>query len=156
MPAVLTTENYVEVIKLLDTLENSEDFEGKQEYFDILNNAKNTILNIQTEIDAINAEVLEKLYPFDKISLKDRKTVHEIVDRYNALSDYDKQKIQHYDDIVKAMTQADNLYRALIISIAVCIIAAVLTAVIVIRARKRGRKKMYEMMMADESEYDNL
>lgn len=156
LPDVLTTENYVDVVKLLDKLQNSEDFEGKQEYLDILNNAKAKILEIQAEIDSINADVLEKLYPFDKISLKDRKTVHEIVDRYNALSDYDKQKILHYDDIIKTMTQVDNLYRALIISIAVFVIAVGLTVVIIIRVRKRRKKKMYEMMMADESEYDNL
>lgn len=156
LPKVLTTENYVDIIKLIDKLEKSEDFEGKSEYLKILADAKETVLKIQSEIDYINADVLEKLYPFDKISLKDRKTVHEIVDRYNALSDYDKRKIEHYDDIIKTMTQVDNLYRALIISIAVFAVIAVLTVIVILRVQRRRKKKMYEMMMADESEYVNL
>ena len=56
-----------------------------ERYLAKLSAAKREIAAIQTEIDSINAEVREKLYPFDGITLKDRKTVNGIVARYNAL-----------------------------------------------------------------------
>ena len=51
------------VTTLLDKLRQSEDFEGKEDYLARLTAARQEIAAIQAEIDSINADVREKLYP---------------------------------------------------------------------------------------------
>lgn len=145
LPARLTTEHYFTVIALLEKLNRSDDFEGKENYLKKLTAAKEEIAKIQKEIDSLNADILKKLYPYDKISLKDKKAVDDIVKRYNALSDYDKTKIENREDIIKTKTKIYNRLRA-------CIIAAVSVAVILslgtlvfVRIRRRKNKKIREM-----------
>lgn len=145
LPARLTTEQYFTVIALLEKLNRSDDFEGKENYLKKLTAAKEEIAKIQKEIDSLNADILKKLYPYDKISLKDKKAVDDIVKRYNALSDYDKTKIENREDIIKTKTKIYNRLRA-------CIIAAVSVAVILslgtlvfVRIRRRKNKKIREM-----------
>lgn len=145
LPARLTTEHYFTVIALLEKLNRSDDFEGKENYLKKLTAAKEEIAKIQKEIDSLNADILKKLYPYDKISLTDKKAVDDIVKRYNALSDYDKTKIENREDIIKTKTKIYNRLRA-------CIIAAVSVAVILslgtlvfVRIRRRKNKKIREM-----------
>lgn len=154
LPDRLTTESYVIVIKLLDKLDQSEDFDGKETYTAKLTDAKRKIAAIQGEIDALNAEIREKLYPFDGITLSDKQTVDGIVERYEALSEYDRTFIEHYEDVVKTRTKTDNLLRALIISGALLAVIGTLTVAVCVRIHRRKRKKQREM---DElaAQYDN-
>ena len=145
LPEKLTTEHYVVVTKLLYKLENSEDFEGKDTYLQRLTAAKSQIEALQEEIDAINAEVLEKLYPFDSISLGDKAVVDSIVDRYNALSEYDRAKINRWEDVIKTKTKIDNLLRGIIIAVVLVIVAAGVTVFVVLHIRKRRRSKRLAM-----------
>ena len=145
LPEKLTTEHYVTLTKLLYKLENSEDFEGKDTYFQKLTSAKSQIEALQEEIDSINAEVLEKLYPFDSISLGDKAVVENIVDRYNALSEYDRAKINRWEDVVKTKTKIDNLLRGIIIAAVLLVVAAGVTVVVVLHIRKRRRSKRHAM-----------
>lgn len=145
LPARLTTEQYFTVIALLEKLNRSDDFEGKENYLKKLTAAKEEIAKIQKEIDSLNADILKKLYPYDKISLKDKKAVDDIVKRYNALSDYDKTKIENREDIIKTKTKIYNRLRAYIIAaVSVAVILALGTLVFV-RIRRRKHRKTREM-----------
>ena len=142
LPEKLTTEYYVPVVSLLDKLNSSEDFEQKDYYLNKLTKAKGEIEALQAEIDSINAEVKEKLYPFENITLKDKKTVDGIVNRYNNLSKYDREKILRYEDILKTKTKLDNTVRAIWIFAFLAVFGAVLGTVTVkgIRKRKNAAK----------------
>lgn len=142
LPEKLTTEYYVPVVSLLDKLNSSEDFEQKDYYLNKLTKAKGEIEALQAEIDSINAEVKEKLYPFENITLKDKKTVDGIVNRYNNLSKYDREKILRYEDILKTKTKLDNTVRAIWIFAFLAVFGSVLGMVTVkgIRKRKNAAK----------------
>ena len=145
LPARLTTEQYYTVIALLEKLNRSDDFEGKENYLKKLTAAKEEIEKIQKEIDSLNADILKKLYPFDKISLKDKKAVDSIVKRYNALSDYDKTKIENREDIIKTKTKIYNRLRAYIIAAVSVAVILALGTLVIIRIRRRKNKKIREM-----------
>ena len=66
LPEKLTTEQYVLVVTLLDKLERSEDFDGKDAYLQKLVSAKEQIAAVQAEIDSLNDDIKAELYPFDK------------------------------------------------------------------------------------------
>lgn len=145
LPEKLSTEQYVLVTTLLEKLENSEDFDGKEEYLSRLTVAKNEINRLQEEIDSINAEIRKNLYPFEKLTLRDKKKVDGVVRRYEALSDYDRKKIERYEDVIKAKTKIDNELRAVIIGTAAFAAAVLIFACLVLRIRKRRRRKELEM-----------
>lgn len=145
LPENLTTEHYVLVTTLLDKLMQSEDFEGKEGYLQKLTDAKEKIAAVQAEIDSLNAEILEKLYPFESISLRDKKTVDHIVARYEALSEYDRTKIDHFEDVIKTKTQIDNTLRGIIITVILCISAAVIAFCLIRRVSKKRKRRETEM-----------
>ena len=145
LPEKLTTEHYVLVTTLLDKLTQSEDFEGKEIYLQKLTDAKEEITAVQAEIDSLNAEILEKLYPFESISLRDKKTVDDIVARYEALSEYDRAKIDRWEDVIKAKTQIDNTLRGIIIAVVLCIVAVVIAFFLICRIRKKRKRREAEM-----------
>ena len=160
LPERLTTEQYVTVTTLLDKLDRCEDFAEKTECREKLTAAKAQIEAISAEIDAVNAEILDKLYPFESISLSDKKTVDGIVARYQALSEYDRAKILHYEDVVKTKTAVDNLLRGILIGIVLTVSAAVTLTVVIVRLRRRRRRRArameeLEAMYADEDGGDN-
>jgi len=152
LPKQLTTGQYVAVVKLLEKLTLSEDFNGKAVYKTKLEDSKTKIAEIQTEIDALNAFITEKLYPFESMSLKDKDAVDEAVRRYDALSDYDKQKILRYEDVIKTRTQIYNLQRAIIISVVLGVVVIIGTVLVVYRIRVRRRKKLAQKMLDIEDE----
>ena len=157
LPERLTTGQYVTVTALLDRLEQSEAFDGMGRYLARLTAAKREIAAIQAEIDSINAEIREKLYPFEHITLADRGTVENIVRRYRALSDYDRTQIERWEDVARAKTQLDNLLRGMIIGAALLVIAAVTAVLLVRRIRRRRRKKERDMeALAEEFRDDGM
>ena len=148
----LTTEYFATVTTLRYILSNSEDFEGKQAYIIKLDKAYNRILEIQAEIETIKAEIKEKLYPFDSISLSDRKMVHELYDRYIALSEYDRSQFEPSDieGLLKSKTQVDNLYLAVWISGISVTVAVIVTAVVIYRIKKRRKERAMNAMPESE------
>lgn len=145
LPSRLTTEQYVDVIKLLTKIEQSDNFEGKDEYLKKLTKAKADIAATQAEIDAINKEVKEKLYPFNSLGLRDKAAVDDIVRRYKNLGSYDQNKIERVEDILKAKTKTDNLLRAIILSIVLTLVAVTATVLVVRRLQKLRHKKQRAM-----------
>ena len=148
----LTTEHFATVTTLRYILSNSEDFEGKQAYIIKLDKAYNRILGIQAEIDALKTEIKEKLYPFDSISLADRKTVHGLYDRYMALSEYDRSQFEPSDieGLLKSKTQVDNLYLAVLISGISVTVAVIVTVVVIYRIKKRRKERAMNAMPESE------
>lgn len=155
LPQKLSTEHYVLVVKLLDKLQQSEDFEEKQYYLDKLSGAKQQIADIQAEIDSINAEIAEKLYPFERISIKDKSVIEGIVNRYNALSAYDQAKINRWEDVIKTKTKVDNLIRAIIISV-ICIIVCAVVTIITIKSIKKRRNAKTLAMEELAAQYEDV
>lgn len=145
LPKNPTTENYVLVITLLDKINRCEDFSGRDEIIKKLEEAKTKIAEIQAEIDSLNAEVKEKLYPLEKMTLSDLKTAEEIYQRYEKLSDYDKTKILNFEDVIKTKTHLENILRGMIIGAALTVIAAVTAFFVIKDIKKRKHKKEREM-----------
>ena len=145
LPENPTTENYVLVITLLDKINRCEDFSGKDEIIKKLEEAKDKISEIQAEIDNINAEVKEKLYPFEKMTLSDLKTAEEIYQRYEKLSDYDKTKVLNFEDVIKTKTHLENILRGIIIGAVLTVIAAVTAFFVIKDIKKRKHRKEREM-----------
>lgn len=145
LPDNLTTEYRARVLRLYSKIQNCFDFEGKDAYAEKLRAAKETIDGIQREIDALNSEIKEKLYPFDDISLSDKGAVDDIYARALALSEYDRTKIERFEDVVRAKTQVDNAQRAVIIGVSLTFICAALTVGLVLGIRARRRRKVREM-----------
>ncbi len=145
LPENLTTAQYVTVTTLLDKLRRCGEFEGKEGYLQKLTGAKEKIEAIQGEIDSINQDIIEKLYPFEDISLANKETVDEIVARCQALSPEDQKKIEGWEDVVKTKTKVEDQLRGVIIGAALCVVLVVTTFFLVRRLRKRRRKKEREM-----------
>ena len=152
LPTTLTTEYRAEVLRLFNKINNCFDFDDKQTYYIKLEKAKNAIEEIQNEIDDIKAEIKDKLYPFDKISLSDRETIHVLYERYMALSDYDKTQLESSDveGLLKSKTQVDNLYLAVWISGISILIAGIATVIIIVNVKKRKREKAKKQMPESE------
>ena len=147
----LTTKDYVEVVNLMYILDNSKDFENKEDMKIVLDKAYNQIECIQGEIDLINTKITKELHPFDELTLGDKKVCEEIFVRYENLSSDDRVKITHIEDLIKAKTQLDNLTTALIIGCVLGCISIVVVVVVVIRVRKRrAMKKNAEMEESEE------
>lgn len=148
----LTTEYFATVTTLRYILSNSEDFEGKQAYVIKLDKAYNRILEIQAEIDALKADIKEKLYPFEGIGLSDRSTVCELYERYMSLSEYDRGQFESSDveGLLKCKTQVDNLYLAVWISAMGLAVAVVVTAIVIYRIKKRRKERAASAMPESE------
>ena len=92
------------------------------------------------------------------MSLGDKGKIDAIVDRYNALSEYDRAKIARWEDVVKSKTKVDNLLRALIIG-AVCAVVLAVTAVLLVRRlhkRRHRRQTEMEQLAAMYNDSDTL
>lgn len=127
------------------------EFEDKSYYKMIIEKAYNQVILIQNEIKAINLEIADKLQPFDKIGLSDKKTIYGLVERYEKLSAYDKKGITHYEDLLKSKTQVDNLTTALIVGLSIGAVAVVLAVFVILNIKKRKRaKRAIEMSESEE------
>lgn len=152
LPRKLTMANRAEVLKLFAKIKNSFDFPEKSKYYAKLEKAKNEIDGLDEEIASIKRLIKEKLYPFNKITLKDKKTIYDLYDRYTALSEYDRTLFEKSDieGLIKCKTQVDNLQTAVIISVAAGVTVIALIAFIIVRIRKRKIAKLKKVMPESE------
>ena len=150
LPEELTTEYYVEVVKLLDKLENAENQNEYSHVLTDLKEKKTRLDKINKEIKALNKDIVEKLYPFSDLSIKDKEVVEEIFNRFEQLSAYDQQQILNNEDVKKSKTQIDNLIRARNITIVLGALALVLAGGIIWRMRQRKAKRKLEW----QTDYD--
>ena len=137
LPDSITTESYTLVVSLLDKWNKSENKDAYAEEKEILEKKKAEIEAIQEEIDAINQEVIDKLYPVDRISLKEKETVKSIVARCKKLSEYDQKQIQQYEDIQRAETMIRNRTTAVWLGAVLGILAVILIIFVVLHMKKK-------------------
>ena len=78
--------------------------------------------------------------------------VHELYDRYIALSEYDRSQFEPSDieGLLKSKTQVDNLYLAVWISGISVTVAVIVTAVVIYRIKKRGKERAMNAMPESE------
>lgn len=136
----ITTEYTVQVVTLIDHFEQAKNKDEYKDYLQRLYDYKEQIEAIEEEIESINEQVLSELYPFNELTLADRKNVEEIVERLNALSSYDQTKVLNYEDIQKSTTQMKNLLIARYTKIALSALAIIVVSIVFIRVRHRRSK----------------
>lgn len=142
-----STEHYVDVVRLLDKLDASEEKEIIKEYKSDVEEEKIAIEDLELKLEEMNQTILRQLYPFDDIGVKDKDTIDDIMEQYDSLSEYDQEKVEGYNDVEKAETQINNLIRARYIMIAVGLVIVAMSVLLIVRVRKRKREKQKEMMM---------
>ena len=147
LPETMTTEYETQVIRLLDKLQSSK---NKDEYPDVLSGLekkKAEIQEIQKKIESINTQILDSLYPFEHIGFGDKGTVDSILDQIDQLSEYDKNQVLGYQDVLRAKAQIDTQIRSLVL--AVCAGAAAIAMASVFwacfRKRRKEQKKAFSM-----------
>lgn len=150
IPNELTTEYYVEVVSLIEKLEKATNKEKYGRLLDELKDKKSEIEDIENEIEILNQDIVDQLYPFSDIGIKDRENVKQIVDRYETLSPYDQKKVQGYADVERAETEISNKLRARIISIVLVVMIGIAAFFYVKRIRKRKREKEEQKMLVDK------
>ncbi|HLR72046.1 MAG TPA: prenyltransferase/squalene oxidase repeat-containing protein, partial [Pseudogracilibacillus sp.] len=148
IPDNITTEYYVEVVSLIDKLTHADNLKGNEELLENLQKKRDQIEKIEAEIDILNQTIVKDLYPFNEIGIKDRKKVKKIVQHYQDLSSYDQQKIQNYNDVLRAETQINNMIRARVITGIVILVIGAVAVLYIIHVRKRRiRKRQYKMTL---------
>ena len=104
----------------------------------------------EREVDALNAEIAEKLYPLDSLTLGDLKTVEELMARYEALCAEERAFVKNSGDLERALTRLTGLRRSVFIGIGAG--AGVLLLGILafwgIRRRLTGKKREMEQLSA--------
>lgn len=153
----ITSDYYVAVLRLMRSLETSEDFEGKAEYKEKLCRTMEAIVRLRAEISAIESEISSELCPIESVTLKKRDKTQELFARYNALHESDREKILHYEDLIKAKTKLDGTVRAVWITAGCLALAALLLAGLIIRIKRRRQRRVRELeelagMYEDEDE----
>ena len=139
LPVEVTTEDYVVVVELLDKLETATNRQKYRKMKDDLDERLQKITILRKEIEEINTEIIEELYPFDHIGFQDWKEIKELIKRINKLSAYDGKQITGYEDVLRMNTVLSNRLRAIIISI--IIIMFILMAVVEVFFRMKARRK---------------
>lgn len=136
LPKEVSTKDYVEMTTLLSKVQDHQMNEKK-----ILQKRKQQIEALQENIDRLNNEIVDELYPFTELSLKDEKIVKSIVKDYNELPHYDQQQIVSANDVEKSMQQIKTLkMERLIKYIVIAILVVAMTLFIVLRKRKQRKR----------------
>ncbi len=156
-PEDITSDYYVAVLRLMRSLETSEDFDGKAEYNEKLRRAMEQIVRLRAEISALDSEISSELCPIESVTLKKREKTRELFARYNALNESDREKLLHYEDLIKAKTKLDGIVRAIWITAGSLALAALLLTGLIIRIKHRRHRRVRELeelagMYEDEDE----
>ena len=66
---------------------------------------------IQEEIDSLNEEILQNIYPISSITLQDKEIVQSIQKRFLNLAESDQQQIVNYEDLQQLEALLHSLQR---------------------------------------------
>lgn len=156
LPVEVTTKDYIVVVELLDKLENATNSQEYRKMQEDLDERLQKITVLREEIEEINQEIIEELYPFDHIGYQDWNKIKELIERTNKLSEYDSQQITGYEDVLRMNTVLSNRLRALIVRIVVILLLLLALVVVFYRMKARRKKKRYDKIgfynCADEEE----
>lgn len=136
LPKEITTEQYVEVTTLINRLTADQ-----KEEKEILLQRKKKIEKLQSEIQQLNEEILNELYPFSKLTLKDEEKMNQIYAQYKKLPQVDQKQILSAEDLEKSKTQMSTLKRQKILKYSVAAGILLLTiGFILLRKRKKAKE----------------
>lgn len=144
----VTTEHYSRMLIIQKKLKTCDGYEAeeKAKYEEKLAAMISRASEIQTEIKLLNADIASFAHPLEDIDKSSLDLLMSMVERYNALSDYDKQMIEDYEGLnaayIKATTgeRATYIFYAAVCAIAVCTICVALRVFIRIRKKNNERK----------------
>lgn len=102
---------------------------------------KETITSLQNEIDALNKEILEKLYPISAITLDDRELAESIYARFSKLHERDQQKIINYEDLQQINAILDSQSREVWVKRLLIGLTIGLIAFFIVRKLKKRREE---------------
>lgn len=144
----VTTEHYSRMLIIQKKLKTCDGYEAeeKAKYEEKLAAMISRASEIQTEIKLLNADIASFAHPLEDIDKSSLDLLMSLAERYNALSDYDKQKIEDYEGLnaayIKAATgeRATYIFYAAVGAIAVCTICVALRVFIRIRKKNNERK----------------
>lgn len=155
IPAEITVEYEIPVLKAIYRIEESGSEEENAELLAGLKEKREEIAERKKEIDSINADIKEQLYPFETIGIGDKDIVDAIIERYEKLSEYERAQITNYEDVEKAHLQISNLIRMMVIGGIVAAAAVLLILVLIVRGRKRRQEKRRRKMLEWEEDDDD-
>lgn len=114
--------------------------ENQHENLASLQTVKETITNLQNEINALNKEILENIYPISAITLDDRELAENIFERFSKLAESDQKKIVNYEDLQQINAILDSQARELRIKSLLIGLTFVLIGFFIVRKWKKRRE----------------
>ena len=144
-PKKLTGEYYDEIARLFEKLKLSDNKDEYKSIYNKLENMYNQVLSIRQEVESINNEIAENLYPFDNIGSKDKQIVNNLIERVDKLSEYDKSQVLEYEDLVSAKAKIESKGRSVIIFVSIGVVILAIVIVLVIHKKKKREKKNAEI-----------
>lgn len=142
LPERLTTADYATVVSCLEQWKRTEEsVAGRAEAIERLERAKTEIEAVFAEIEALNRELPETLYPLEALTWKDRKTVEELWERYQALAPEDRRQVRCSEDLQKARAQVRASLRGLWLRAGVGVAAVTVASVLAVRAKRRKKRR---------------
>ncbi len=141
LPECLTTADYAAVVSCLEQWKHTEESAvGRAEAIERLERAKTEIEAVFAEIEALNRELPETLYPLEALTWKDRKTVEGLWERYRALAPEDRRQVRCSEDLQKARAQVRASLRGLWLRAGVGVAAVTVAAALAVRAKRRKKR----------------
>lgn len=134
-----STEQEVAVSKYVDRFMNAQNAASYKEEGRALKERQADIAEVKTSIATLNDRILQQLYPFDDLTLKDAENVTEITALYAALPPYDQQQIIKFEDVEKAQAQMKTLRQKRYITYGgIVLLAVVIIGWVVWKRRQRA------------------
>ncbi len=153
LPEKLTNEQYFTVVRLYEKLTQAENLKEHTDILADLTKKKNEVSAVHAEIEDINEEIAQKLYPFDGLSENDKSAVDNLISRVEALEKCDRKQILGLEDLYKAKAKIDTSCRSMIILIVTVVLILICIALILLRIRKRKIKRKEESDFSDNQDW---
>lgn len=152
IPQTISTEYEIPVVCAIYKIKKSGQAEQYALLLKKLKQMEQNIWERKQELEALKQEIKEELYPFEKVGIRQLKTIQKIRKKYEAMSEYDREQIENYEDVEKAYVQAMNLLRAAGITAAAIAVVLLLTVIVLHRSRKRRLEKQQRRISDWEEE----
>ncbi len=147
IPEEVTAEHEMPVLKALYQIEKSGTEKADQELAESLRAKKEAIQQRKEEIRSLNTLIKEEISGADSVSVKNRKLVKSVKTRYQALSGYEQELVEGYEDVTRADLKISNTIRGIAITCAAGAAVIILLAVVLLRSRKRRQEKRSRKML---------
>ncbi|MGN0546805.1 MAG: hypothetical protein ACI4I3_05680 [Acutalibacteraceae bacterium] len=153
LPETLTGEYYTVIIKLYEKLQSADNSSEYSDYFAELQIKKDQVEAIQSEIKDINTAIAENLYPFENIRISDKSLINELVEKTEALSEYDRLQILGYEDLIRAKAQVDGIVRSMAVGVLVIALIAACLIFFILHIRKTKQRKKQDNAWKENDEW---